>query len=91
MSDHRHEREYTPEEVVQLMLDGGFAVERVETGPYGPQPVSPETERVAALLGKQDRLAGLRGDCTFVVARKSGGDANRFPSWLYSGVKPAVD
>ena len=86
LSDHRHEREYTPEEIIQLLIDAGFAVEKVETGPYGPQPVSPETERVAAMLGKGDRLSGLRGDCTYAVARKSGSVENRFPAWLYKGV-----
>lgn len=44
---------------------------------------TPSAQRVAELLGKDDDLAGLRGDCTYAVARKSGPVENRFPSWLY--------
>lgn len=83
LSDHRHGREYTPAEVMQLLSDAGFTVEKIETGPYGPTEEHPSAQRVAELLGKDDDLAGLRGDCTYAVARKSGPVENRFPSWLY--------
>ncbi|HEU0124055.1 MAG TPA: hypothetical protein VFQ91_26215 [Bryobacteraceae bacterium] len=42
LSDHRHGREYTPAEVMQLLSDAGFTVEKIETGPYGPTEEHPQ-------------------------------------------------
>jgi hypothetical protein len=80
--ERRHAREYTPTEISQLLLDAGFQVVHIETGPAGKDPVVyPDW----ALEGAE--RAGfakeLRGGCIFAVGRKAAIPRNRYPAWLY--------
>ena len=77
-----HSREYTPDEVRQLLSDGGFAVLSVETGPYGETDLE-DPSWVRAVLQKLKLPTALREDCILAVARKEAIPRKRFPSWLY--------
>jgi hypothetical protein len=79
--DARHAREYTPMEVCQLLSDGGFTVERIETGPYGKE--AENANWVRKILADQRCTLELRGQCIYAVARKDSIPSNRFPKWLY--------
>ena len=48
-TDARHNREYTPQEILRLLLDGGFEKTLLETGPFREEP-KPEHEWVLHLL-----------------------------------------
>lgn len=78
----RHNREYTPKEIVLLLLDSGFAVEKIETGPFRDEP-KPELAWVKHLLERYELSQDLRGDGIYAVARKSGPVRQRYPAWLY--------
>ncbi len=79
----RHNREYTPREVHQLVTDAGFEVVRLETGPFREQP-RPELVWVRRLLERQWLSAELRDEGIYVVGRKTGPVRNRYPEWLYA-------
>jgi SAM-dependent methyltransferase len=82
-TDPRHAREYAPREVEQLLRAGGFAIDHIETGPYGlTRPA--EHEWVAELLRSRGAGLTLRDDCIHVVARKIGAPAERYPAMLYA-------
>jgi SAM-dependent methyltransferase len=80
-STDRHNREYTPTEVGDLVHAAGFDVEWSET----PSVYTDESEYapLAAMLGETDRLRTLRGDTIAVRARKSGPVRERHPRFLY--------
>src|SRR5260370_16770741 len=44
----RHAREYTPEEVSELLVDSGFVLFHMETGPYANPP--PNSKELVGLL-----------------------------------------
>jgi hypothetical protein len=80
----RHNREYTPREVRHLLLDAGFEVTLLETGPFREAP-RPELGWVVHLLERYLLETELRGDGIYTVGRKTGPIKQRYPGWLYSG------
>ena len=81
--DARHNREYTPREVHQLLENSGFAVTLLETGPFREEP-RPEHVWVAHLLARYRLATELRGDGIYAVGSKTGPVRERYPAWLYS-------
>jgi len=78
----RHAREYTPNEVCRVLMDAGFILHRLETGPFGSADL-PYDDWVKHLVVPQSLAPHLRGPCIFAVARKAQTCRNRFPDWLY--------
>jgi glycosyltransferase involved in cell wall biosynthesis/SAM-dependent methyltransferase len=78
----RHNREYTPKEIVLLLLDSGFEVTLLETGPFREEP-KPEHAWVSHLLDRYQLAQDLRGDGIYAVGRKIGPVRERYPAWLY--------
>ncbi|HTX37845.1 MAG TPA: methyltransferase domain-containing protein [Bryobacteraceae bacterium] len=81
--DARHNREYTPREIHQLLENSGFAVERLETGEFRDIP-HPEFGWVLHLLQRYKLETSLRGDGIYALGRKTGAVKERYPAWLYS-------
>ncbi|MBI3210092.1 MAG: glycosyltransferase [Candidatus Solibacter usitatus] len=81
--DARHNREYTPKEIVLLFLDAGFEITHLETGPFR-ELARPEDQWVEHLLERYLCPTDLRGDGIYAVGRKIGPVKQRYPSWLYS-------
>lgn len=81
--DARHNREYTPREIHQLMETAGFSVTLLETGPFLDEP-RPEYAWVRHLLERYDLDTGMRGDGIYAVGRKTGDVRERYPAWLYA-------
>jgi glycosyltransferase involved in cell wall biosynthesis/SAM-dependent methyltransferase len=81
--DPRHNREYTPREIHQLLENSGFEVTLLETGGFRDAP-HPEYGWVLHLLNRYELDASLRGDGIFAVGRKTGAVRERYPGWLYS-------
>jgi len=78
----RHSREYTPREVMRLLLDSGFEVTLLETGEFREQP-KPEHEWVLHLIERYGLDKELRGDGIYAVGRKTEPLRERYPGWLY--------
>jgi glycosyltransferase involved in cell wall biosynthesis/SAM-dependent methyltransferase len=78
----RHNREYTPREIMLLLIDSGFEATLVETGEFLDEP-KPEHEWVVHLLERYKMPADLRGDGIYAVGRKTGPVRERYPGWLY--------
>jgi hypothetical protein len=84
-ADPRHAREYTPGEIYQLLTGAGYAVERLETGPYKEEDRSiSQSSQVLSILKSGGFPADLREDCIFAVARKDNMPVDRLPLWLYA-------
>jgi glycosyltransferase involved in cell wall biosynthesis/SAM-dependent methyltransferase len=81
--DPRHNREYTPREIHQLMENSGFEVTLLETGGFRAAP-HPEYGWVLHLLNRYQLDTNLRGDDIFAVGRKTGVVRERYPGWLYT-------
>jgi glycosyltransferase involved in cell wall biosynthesis/SAM-dependent methyltransferase len=81
--DPRHNREYTPREIHQLLENSGFKVTLLETGGFRDAP-HPEYGWVLHLLNRYELDTDLRGDGIFGVGRKTGAVRVRYPGWLYS-------
>jgi len=81
--DARHNREYTPREIHQLLENSGFEVTLLETGAFRDEP-RPEYHWVRRLIERYNLPADLRGDGIFAVGRKAGAVRERYPAWLYS-------
>jgi glycosyltransferase involved in cell wall biosynthesis/predicted SAM-dependent methyltransferase len=82
-ADARHNREYTPREVHQLLENAGFTVTLLETGAFREEP-KPEYRWVMRLLERYSLPTHLRGDGIYAVGRKTGPVRERYPGWLYS-------
>lgn len=82
--DPRHHREYAPREIRQALIDCGFAVETLVTGPYWSEP-TPQFAWVEHLLERYELDQTERGECIFALARKAGPVVDRYPAWLYYG------
>ncbi len=82
-ADARHNREYTPREIHQLLENSGFTVTLLETGPFREEP-RPEYGWVFRLLERYNLPTHLRGDGIYAVGRKTGAVRERYPGWLYS-------
>ena len=81
--DARHNREYTPREIHQLLENSGFEVVRLETGEFRDIP-HPEFGWVLHLLHRYNLETSLRGDGIYALGRKTGAVKDRYPAWLYS-------
>ncbi|MBI3473657.1 MAG: glycosyltransferase, partial [Candidatus Solibacter usitatus] len=81
--DARHNREYAPREIHQLLENSGFSVTLLDTGPFLEEP-RPEYGWVVHLLERYQLPSHLRGDGIYAVGRKTGAVRERYPSWLYS-------
>ena len=81
--DARHNREYTPREISDLLANSGFEISLLETGPFLDEP-HPEFAWVRHLLDRYFLLTDLRGDGIYAVGRKTGSIRERYPGWLYS-------
>ena len=81
--DARHNREYTPREISDLLVNSGFEVTLLETGPFLDEP-HPEHGWVRHLLERYILSTELRGDGIYAVGRKVGSVRQRYPEWLYS-------
>jgi len=79
----RHNREYTPREIHQLMENSGFEVTLLETGEFRDLP-HPEYAWVVHLLERYRLPTVLRGDGIYAIGRKTGRVRERYPAWLYS-------
>ena len=79
----RHNREYTPREVRELLENAGFSVTLLETGPFRAEP-RPQDGWVIHLLERYGLSTELRGDGIYAVGRKTGAVRERYPSWLYT-------
>ncbi len=82
-AEPRHAREYTPGEVRKLFEAAGFAVERLETGPYGFES-SEDHGAVRELLHRGGFSTHLRDACIHAVGKKIGPVKQRYPVWLYA-------
>jgi len=82
--DARHNREYAPREVADLMADAGFEVTLLETGEFLDEP-KPEHNWVRYVLEQCQCSTDLRGDGIYAVGAKRGPVRQRFPKWLYYG------
>ena len=78
----RHNREYTPREVARLLVDSGFEITLLDTGPFRDEP-TPQHEIVKHLLARYEYPQQLRGDGIYAVGRKIGAVRERYPAWLY--------
>ena len=79
----RHNREYTPREIRNLLENSGFEVVRLETGEFSDLP-HPEYGWVEHLLKRYQLETNLRGDGIYALGRKTGPVKQRYPEWLYS-------
>lgn len=79
----RHAREYTPRELGKLFRSAGFAVELLETGPYGLQTTD-DYDWTVEVLRSGGFSTELRDEVIHVVGKKLGAAEERFPDWLYA-------
>ncbi|MGP8244634.1 MAG: glycosyltransferase [Bryobacteraceae bacterium] len=79
----RHNREYAPREIHQLLENSGFEVALLETGEFRDEP-HPEFAWVKHMLDRYRLETGLRGDGIYAVGRKTGPVKERYPGWLYA-------
>jgi SAM-dependent methyltransferase len=82
-ADPRHNREYTPREIHQLLENSGFEVTLLQTGDFRDAP-HPEYGWVTNLLERYELDQSLRGEGIYAVGRKTGAVRERYPGWLYS-------
>ncbi len=82
-AEARHNREYAPREIRDLLENSGFEVMRLETGEFREEP-HPEFEWVRRLLKHYKLEMDLRGDGIFALSRKRGPVKERYPGWLYA-------
>jgi SAM-dependent methyltransferase len=81
--DARHNREYAPREIHQLLENSGFEVTLLETGEFRDEP-HPEFGWILHLLERYRLSTLLRGDGIYAVGRKIGAVRERYPAWLYT-------
>jgi glycosyltransferase involved in cell wall biosynthesis/SAM-dependent methyltransferase len=82
-AEARHNREYAPREVQQLLSDSGFETITLETGEFLEKP-HPEHHFIHHLLATYFLPTGLRGDGIYIVGRKTAPVRHRYPQWLYA-------
>jgi hypothetical protein len=82
-TEARHNREYSPREVKDLLENSGFEVATLETGPFRDEP-KPEHAWVEHLLDRYILPKEHRGEGIYAVGRKLRGVRDRYPSWLYA-------
>ncbi|WP_044561180.1 hypothetical protein, partial [Azospirillum sp. B4] len=79
LSNDRHNLEYSPKLLRQLVEHGGFTVNRLWTEVFWSGD-RPEIDR---LLDERGYSRDLRGDDMFVLCEKSGPAGPSFPDFLY--------
>jgi glycosyltransferase involved in cell wall biosynthesis/SAM-dependent methyltransferase len=82
-TEARHNREYSPREIKDLLENCGFEVATLETGPFRDEP-RPEHGWVEHLLNRYILPTENRGEGIYAVGRKQRGVRDRYPAWLYS-------
>jgi glycosyltransferase involved in cell wall biosynthesis/SAM-dependent methyltransferase len=82
-AEARHNREYVPLEIQNLLIDSGFEVVRLETGEFLDEP-HPEFAWINHMLGRYRLHQINRGDGIYALGRKTGPVKRRWPEWLYS-------
>ncbi len=82
-TDARHHREYTSQEIRQLLENSGFEVTLLETGPFREEP-KPEFAWVEHMLDRYILSKEQRGEGIYAVGRKIGPVRERYPAWLYT-------
>ncbi len=82
-AEARHNREYVPLEVQNLLTDSGFEVVRLETGEFLDEP-HPEFAWVNHMLERYRLHQNYRGDGIYALGRKTGPVKQRWPEWLYA-------
>jgi len=82
-TEARHNREYSPREIKDLLENSGFEIAALETGPFRELP-TPEHAWVEHLLDRYILPKEYRGDGIYAVGRKRRGVRDRYPSWLYT-------
>lgn len=83
---NRHNREYTPREVSNLLCDAGFETSEVSTFGRKARGIKRDMlRRIASVILSPLRRcpAGLRNDFILAVAKKTTKPLIRRPSWLY--------
>lgn len=80
-STDRHNREYTPAEIRELVESSGYRIEWLRTPSVYSDPA--QFAALADKLGECDRADDLRGDTVAVRAVKTGPVAVRHPQFLY--------
>ena len=82
-TEARHNREYSPREIKDLLENSGFEVTALETGPFREEP-KPEHGWVEHLLDQYLLTNENRGDGIYAVGRKRRAVRDRYPLWLYA-------
>jgi SAM-dependent methyltransferase len=87
-SRDRHNREYTPSEVRQLLMASGYEITNFETlDVYGGRSLAWQLFKVGFWLGSCLTLGIIRlrdrGDTIFALGKKISGIADRYPDFLY--------
>jgi len=82
-TEARHNREYSPREIKDLLENSGFEVAALETGPFREVP-TPGHAWVEHLLDRYILPQEHRGDGIYAVGRKRRPVRDRYPSWLYN-------
>ena len=81
-SSEHHHREYTPDDVRDVLLAAGFTVATLET-----EDVWLKSNPAILNLIRQLKFSDeLRGDDIFALARKTSAPLERYPEFLYVGV-----
>ncbi len=88
MTRDRHNREYSPAEIISLFAAGGFAAEKLVTANvYYETTHFPQATKVGRwLVDHLQRLLDAstwRGDAIFALARKTGPVVERYPAMFY--------
>lgn len=88
-STDRHNREYTTNELGNLIEASGFSILSDET--FSEHPFSTKDRILSKHISLPDSLRGKPGidlsrfgDTSLIVAKKTSAVRSRFPSWLYS-------
>ncbi len=82
-AEARHNREYVPLEVQNLLTDSGFETVRLETGEFLDEP-HVEFAWVKHMLERYRLHQNYRGDGIYALGRKTGPVKQRWPEWLYA-------
>jgi SAM-dependent methyltransferase len=87
LNGNRHNREYCLSEIMNMMDQSGFKVDRSETGDvyFKDEKMGPRFRLLTWILDALRTILGsrYRGDTIFVVARKTGAMATRYPPQFY--------
>lgn len=76
---HRHNIEYAPHQLVDLVKSAGFSIRKLWT----EDTFEDSLDEAMDFLRKNDFPTSLRGDNMFLIAEKSGPVVNRFPESIY--------